>query len=116
MVGRAAKLQKLGLAEQIAPGQWTLRPSMEQTLRDLSIRVDIIKTMHRAMSQGAAESDVSNFALHGGAPAEPILGRFVERGLHDELKGTAYAVIEGIDGCAATPRTGEGQSAIRRIY
>ena len=27
-----------------------------------------------------------------------MLGRLVERGLHDELKGTAYAIIEGIDG------------------
>ena len=27
-----------------------------------------------------------------------VLGRLVERGLHDELKGTAYAIIEGVDG------------------
>ncbi len=98
LVGRAAKLEKLDLAEQIAVGQWTFKPGMEQTLRDLGIRGDIIKTMHRAMSHGGGEPDVSNFALHGGTPAEPILGRLVERGLHDELKGTAYAVVEGVDG------------------
>ncbi|SFP24174.1 Protein of unknown function [Paracoccus pantotrophus] len=28
----------------------------------------------------------------------PILGRLVERGHDDELKGTAYAVIDGVDG------------------
>ena len=28
-----------------------------------------------------------------------MLGRLVERGLHDELQGTAYAVIDGADGC-----------------
>jgi len=111
LVGRAAKLQKLGLAEQIAPGQWTFQPGMEQTLRDLSIRGDIIKTMHRAMSEGTAEPDVSNFALHGGAPAEPILGRFVERGLYDELKGTAYAVIDGIDGRTHHLRFGDLEAA-----
>ena len=27
-----------------------------------------------------------------------VLGRLVERGLHDELKGSAYAIVEGIDG------------------
>ena len=27
-----------------------------------------------------------------------MLGRLVERGLHDELKGTAYAIIDGVDG------------------
>ena len=26
------------------------------------------------------------------------MGRLVERGLHDELKGTAYAIIDGVDG------------------
>jgi type IV secretory pathway VirD2 relaxase len=98
MVGRAAKLERLGLAEQIAPGQWTLKPGAEQTLRDLSIRGDIIKTMHRAMSGRGREPDVSEFALHVGAPGDPILGRLAERGLHDELKGSAYAVIESLDG------------------
>lgn len=38
------------------------------------------------------------FALHSNAPAEPVIGRFVARGLHDEHNGTACAVIEGIDG------------------
>src|SRR5258707_257539 len=33
-----------------------------------------------------------------GAPTEPIVGRFAARGLHDELNGAAYAVIEGTDG------------------
>lgn len=98
MVGRAAKLERLGLAEQIAPAQWTLKPRAEEILRDLSIRGDIIKTMHRAMRGRGREPDVSEFALHVGTPADPILGRLAERGLHDELKGSAYVVIEGIDG------------------
>jgi type IV secretory pathway VirD2 relaxase len=98
LVGRAAKLERLGLADQIAPGQWAFKPGIEQTLRDLSIRGDIIKTMHQAMTGVDREPDVSGFALHGDAPDDPVLGRFRERGLHDELKGSAYAVIEGIDG------------------
>jgi type IV secretory pathway VirD2 relaxase len=96
--GRVQKLERLGLAEQIAQGQWTLKSGLEETLRDLSIRGDIIKTMHRAMSAAGREPDVSEFALHPGAPADPILGRLADRGLHDELNGTAYAIIEGIDG------------------
>ena len=98
MVGRAAKLERLGLAEQIAPGCWTLKPGIEDKLRDLSIRGDIIKTMHRAMGGVDREPDVSGFALHGDEPADTVLGRLVERGLHDELKGSAYAIVEGIDG------------------
>jgi type IV secretory pathway VirD2 relaxase len=98
MVGRAAKLERLGLAEQIAPGCWTLKPGIEDKLRDLSIRGDIIKTMHRAMSGFDREPDVAGFALHGDEPVDAVLGRLVERGLHDELKASAYAIVEGIDG------------------
>ena len=98
MLGRAAKLERLGLAEQVSSAQWTLKPGLEPALRDLAIRGDIIKTMHRAMSGAGSEPDVAGFALHGDQPAEAVLGRLVERGLHDELKGTAYAVIDGVDG------------------
>jgi type IV secretory pathway VirD2 relaxase len=98
MLGRAAKLERLGLAEQIGVGRWSLKPGIEQTLRELGIRGDIIKTMHRAMTGAGREPDVTGFALHGDDPVDPVLGRLVERGLHDELRGTAYAVVEGIDG------------------
>ena len=98
LVGRATKLERLGLAEQVAPGCWTLNPGIEDTLRDLSIRGDIIKTMHRAVSRAGRAPDVSGFALHGDDPADPVLGRLVARGLHDELTGSAYAIVEGVDG------------------
>jgi Protein of unknown function (DUF3363) len=75
-----------------------LKPGLEPALRDLGIRGDIIKTMHRAMSGADREADVAGFALHGDRPDEPVLGRLVERGLHDELKGTAFAIIERVDG------------------
>jgi type IV secretory pathway VirD2 relaxase len=98
MIGRATKLERLGLAEQVAPGCWTLKPDIEDTLRDLSVRGDIIKTMHSAMSRAGHEPDVTGFALHGDDPADPVLGRLVARGLHDELTGSAYAIVEGVDG------------------
>ncbi|MBN8806091.1 MAG: DUF3363 domain-containing protein [Sphingopyxis terrae] len=98
LVGRAQKLERLGLAMQQSPAVWSLKPGVEQTLRDLSIRGDIIKTMHRAMRRDGRAIDPASLALHGQAPDEPIVGRLVERGLHDELAGTAYAVIDGADG------------------
>jgi type IV secretory pathway VirD2 relaxase len=98
MIGRAAKLERLGLAEQVAPGCWTLKSGIEGTLRDLSVRGDIIKTMHRAITGVGREPDLTGFALHGDQAADPVQGRLVARGLHDELRGTAYAVIDGVDG------------------
>jgi hypothetical protein len=41
---------------------------------------------------------VSGFALHRDDGGDPVLGRLVARGLHDELKGSAYAIVEGVDG------------------
>jgi type IV secretory pathway VirD2 relaxase len=98
LLGRAAKLERLGLADPVGPACWTLKPGIEQTLRQLGIRSDIIKTMHQAMSAGGHEPDVSTFALHGEEPSDPVLGKLVKRGLDDELRGSAYAIVAGIDG------------------
>jgi type IV secretory pathway VirD2 relaxase len=98
LLGRAAELERLGLAERVAPACFALKPGLEQTLRELEIRGDIIKTMHRALAAAGREPDVAGFALHGDDPGDPVLGRLVARGLHDELKGCAYAVVEGVDG------------------
>ena len=98
LLGRAAKLERLGLVDPVGPACWTLKPGLDQTLRQLGIRGDIINTMHQAMSAGGHEPDVSTFALHGEEPADPVLGRLIKRGLDDELKGTAYAIVAGVDG------------------
>jgi type IV secretory pathway VirD2 relaxase len=98
MIARATKLERLGLAEPVAPACWTLKPGLEDTLRQLAIRGDIIKTMHQAMSRAGREPDVSGFALHGEHPVEPVLGRLVTRGLDDDLTGSAYAIVDGVDG------------------
>jgi hypothetical protein len=84
MIGRAAKLERLGLAERVAPGCWTLKPGIEGTLRDLSVRGDIIKTMHRAIAGAGREPDLTGFALHGDEATAPVQGRLVARGLHDD--------------------------------
>jgi len=98
LLGRAAKLERLGLADRAGPACWTLKPGVEQTLRDLSIRSDIIKTMHRAMSAGGLRPDTGRFTLDATLAADPVIGRLVERGLHDELSGSAYAVVDATDG------------------
>ena len=98
LLGRAAKLEQLGLAAREGPAVWALEPGAENTLRDLSVRNDIIKTMHNAMSRDGGRFDVSTLALHHDVPSEPIIGRLVERGLHDELTGSAYAIVDGVDG------------------
>jgi type IV secretory pathway VirD2 relaxase len=96
--GRARRLERLGLADQVGPASWTLKPKLEQSLRELATRGDIIKTMHKALTGAGRKPNIAGFALHGDATTDQVLGRLVARGLHDELKGSAYAIVEGIDG------------------
>jgi type IV secretory pathway VirD2 relaxase len=96
-IARMRKLERLGLAEPIDTGRWFLKPQAEAALRELGERDDIIKRLHRALGKDRGAAD---FALSADGNAGPIVGRLVERGLDDELKGTAYAIVDGIDGRA----------------
>ncbi|WP_375551393.1 relaxase/mobilization nuclease domain-containing protein [Rhodophyticola porphyridii] len=97
-VGRLRKLEHLGLADQIGPGQWVMNERAETTLRDLGERGDIIKRIHCGLTERGIARDTSSYVLAGESLGDPIIGRLVDRGLDDELKGTAYAVVDGVDG------------------
>lgn len=97
-VGRLCHLERLGLAEAIGPGQWIIADEAEATLRELGQRGDIIKRLHRALSEQGIERGAADFILSGETYGQPIIGRLVERGLDDELRGTAFAVVDGVDG------------------
>ncbi|WP_234051901.1 MULTISPECIES: VirD2 family relaxase/mobilization nuclease [unclassified Xanthobacter] len=97
-VGRLRKLETLGLAEQVGPGQWFIDGRAEATLRELGERGDIIKRMHRALTERGIERGSASYVLAAESLDAPIIGRLVDRGLDDELKGTAYAVVDGVDG------------------
>ncbi|HWJ75895.1 MAG TPA: DUF3363 domain-containing protein [Kaistia sp.] len=97
-VGRLRKLETLGLADGVGPGQWIVSENAEAVLRELGERGDIIKRMHRALTQQGIERGSASYVLAGEQLDTPIIGRLVTRGLDDELSGTAYAVVDGVDG------------------
>ncbi len=97
-VGRLRRLESLGLAHQIGPGQWTMDEAAETTLRELGERGDIIKRIHRGLAERGIERGTASYVLAGEGLDAPVIGRLVDRGLDDELKGTAYAVVDGVDG------------------
>jgi type IV secretory pathway VirD2 relaxase len=100
MVGRMHKLERLGLAEPLGPARWLLSENAESVMRALGERNDIIRRIHRGLTEQRIERSVADFALDGGDATRPTIGRLVTRGLDDELHGTAYAVIDGVDGRA----------------
>jgi len=96
LIGRLQLLQRMGLADQYAPGEWTLRPDVEQVLRALGERGDIIRTMQRAMSGASRELAMSE----PGGDAPPVIGRVAGKGLVGEWHDRGYLVVDGMDGKA----------------
>jgi type IV secretory pathway VirD2 relaxase len=97
-IGRLRKLEALGLADEVGAGQWRLAPNLEAQLRALGDRGDIIKRMHQALSEKGIARPQERWAFDAPAGGEPVIGRLVARGLDDELRGSAWAVVDGIDG------------------
>jgi type IV secretory pathway VirD2 relaxase len=99
-VDRLQKLERMGLATPMGPGQWIVGFDAEPTLRDLGMRGDIIKTIHRAFTERGQDRGIADYVIDTGTAPSPIIGRLVATGLHNELSGEAYAVIDGTDGRA----------------
>ncbi|GAA0733336.1 MULTISPECIES: DUF3363 domain-containing protein [Sphingomonas] len=98
MVGRLQHLETMGLATEAEPGQWAMAPDAQARLRELGTRGDIIRTMGKALQDHGQQRPLDSYEIVSATPARPIVGRLLDKGLHDEVAGTAYAVIDGTDG------------------
>jgi type IV secretory pathway VirD2 relaxase len=98
MIGRLQHLEKMGLAAEGEPGHWAVAEGAQAKLRELGARGDIIRTIGAALKDRGQERPLDSYAVVSGTPEKPIVGRLIDKGLHDELTGTAYAVIDGTDG------------------
>ena len=98
MVGRLQHLETMGLAAEGEPGRWAMAEGAQARLRELAARGDIIRTIGWALQDHGRDRPLDSYAVVTGAPEKPIAGRLLDKGLHDELTGAAYAVIDGVDG------------------
>ena len=99
-VGRLRKLKRLGLAEELRPGQWRLEAGLENMLRRMGERGDIIKTLHREMAGKDIARSPADYAIHDPTDpnTQPITGRVMARGLSDEINDRHYLIVDGVDG------------------
>jgi type IV secretory pathway VirD2 relaxase len=95
LVGRLRHLATMGLAERVAADTWAVAPNAEHTLRTLSERGDIIRTMQRALGQAQRE-----LVIFDPQRSAPVTGRIADKGLTDELSDRTYVIVDGIDGRA----------------
>ncbi|MCK9511595.1 MAG: DUF3363 domain-containing protein [Pigmentiphaga sp.] len=96
VAARVQHLAAMGLVQPTQAGQWRLDDQMQETLRCLGERGDILRVMHRAMRGQAREHVIES----GPAMRTPIIGRIADKGLANELYDKGYIVIDGADGRA----------------
>lgn len=112
LTGRLKHLERLGLASERRPGQWHLEAGMEDTLRRMGERGDIIKTMHREMAGKDISRSPGDYVIHDpkDANTRPVTGRVVARGLADEHNDRYYLIVDGVDGRAHYINIGRGDA------
>ena len=108
--GRLKKLTRLGLAEELRPGQWRLEEGLEDTLRRMGERGDIIKTLHREMAGKDIARSPADYVIHDPADPQSITGRVMARGLSDEINDRHYLIVDGLDGRAHYIDIGKGEA------
>jgi hypothetical protein len=108
--GRLRKLAGLGLAEPVGGGRWRLAEGIEERLRAMGERHDIVRTMQRALTARGLERRASERAhVLGLADGKPLVGRLVARGLSDEGRDLHYLTVDGLDGRTHYADIGRGE-------
>ncbi|MEO5774472.1 MAG: relaxase/mobilization nuclease RlxS [Sphingomicrobium sp.] len=108
--GRLKTLERLGLAEERGNGRWQLADGLEDTLRRMGERGDIIRTMQRELSARLPERAVADQVIEDSDEMPPIVGRVVARGLADELHDRHYLIVDGVDGRSHYIDIGKGDA------
>ncbi|MBB4837020.1 type IV secretory pathway VirD2 relaxase [Sphingomonas kyeonggiensis] len=107
--GRLRKLKAMDLAEDIGGGRYRLAEGLENTLRRMGERGDIIRLMQRELTarrldragvEQVVATDIS----------EPIIGRLIRRGFSDEHRDRHYMMVDGIDGRVHYVDIGRGEA------
>jgi len=100
--GRLRHLEALGLASRRG-ARYRLHRELELRLRTLQLRRDIIRTLHQRRLEGGR--DVRELG------DEPIRGRVVRTGQHDELGASRWVAVRAKDGVEYVARLKVGQTA-----
>lgn len=93
---RLRTLERLGLAHPAGPGRWRLETGIGERLREIARETEVAGRLAAAVEARGlvrAPEQWATSALSG-----VVVGRVLARGRDDELRGTGFAVIDGLDG------------------
>ncbi|MDZ7281351.1 relaxase/mobilization nuclease and DUF3363 domain-containing protein [Sphingomonas sanguinis] len=95
--GRLRKLKAMDMAEDLGGGRYRLAEGLEDTLRRMGERGDIIRLMQRELTARRLErAGVEQVVAR--ELREPLVGRVIHRGFSDEHRDRHYMMIDGVDG------------------
>jgi len=107
--GRLQKLESMGLANDLGGARWRLAEGLEDTLRRVGERGDIIRTMQRELAARNVAREGRDRAVFDPADwTATVTGRVVMRGLADEHRDRHYLLVDGTDGRALYVDIGRG--------
>lgn len=95
--GRLRKLETMGLAEDLGGARWRLADGVEDVLRRMGERGDIIRLMQRALTARKLERLPADRVIDEVLPST-IVGRVVQRGFSDEHRDRHFLIVDGVDG------------------
>lgn len=99
--GRLRHLETLGLAVRTGR-RFSLAFDLEMKLRRLQLSKDVIRTLNQRRMDGARSTEQLG--------KQPVRGRVVKIGCHDELGGSAYVVVRSTDSREHYGRLAVGRS------
>lgn len=95
-IGRLQHLEGMGLAEEVDSGRWVLSENLEERLRDIGQRRDIIQQIHNRLSPRSRVNDVVVYNAEA-PPGVEITGEVIDRGRVNEIDDQQYVVINAAD-------------------
>ncbi|QNA86924.1 relaxase/mobilization nuclease and DUF3363 domain-containing protein [Sphingomonas sp. So64.6b] len=105
--GRLGTLARMGLATEESRGRFRLADDLEDTLRTMARRGDIIAAMHEQLTRRAPEVPPQDYAIYDPAEGKHLVGRVISTGLSDEHNDRHYMIVAAIDGRSHYVELGE---------
>jgi type IV secretory pathway VirD2 relaxase len=110
--GRLNKLCEMDLAEAIGAGRYRLAEGLDDTLRRMGERGDIIRTMQRDFARAHLDRPMADRVIYDPSlsEAQPLVGRIVARGFADEFNDRHYLIVDATDGRSHYVAIGKGEN------
>jgi type IV secretory pathway VirD2 relaxase len=96
LVHRLRTLGRLGLAEPVGPGRWRIQHELGERLRGIARETEAARRLEAAVKARKLARAPEQWATSDLSAV--VIGRVLARGQDDELRGTGFAVIDGLDG------------------